>query len=41
MYYCFVGGKNIYGRKLVEEYVDLCIVVGINFEGINQEVVCG
>jgi glutamine synthetase len=38
MYYCSVGGKNTHGRQLVEEHADLCIAAGINFEGINQEL---
>jgi glutamine synthetase len=41
MYYCSVGGKNTYGRQLVEEHADLCIEAGLNFEGINQEVASG
>ena len=41
MYYCSVGGKNTFGRELVEEHADLCIDAGLNFEGINQEVAAG
>ncbi len=41
MYYCTVGGKNTFGRDLVEEHADLCIAAGLNFEGINQEVASG
>lgn len=41
MYYCSVGGKNTFGRDLVEEHADLCINAGLNFEGINQEVASG
>jgi glutamine synthetase len=41
MYYCSVGGKNTHGRDLVEEHADQCIVAGLNFEGINQEVASG
>ena len=41
MYYCSVGGKNTWGRDLVEEHADLCIEAGLNFEGINQEVAAG
>jgi glutamine synthetase len=37
MYYCSVGGKT-HTEALVEEHADLCIAAGINFEGINQEV---
>ncbi len=38
LYYCSVGGKNTWGRDLVEEHADMCIAAGLNFEGINQEV---
>ena len=41
MYYCSVGGKNTWGRDLVEEHANLCIDAGLNFEGINQEVAAG
>lgn len=41
LYYCSVGGKNTWGRELVEEHADLCIAAGLNFEGINQEVAAG
>lgn len=41
MYYCSVGGRNTFGRELVEEHADLCIAAGLNFEGINQEVASG
>ncbi len=41
MYYCSVGGKNTWGREIVEEHIDLCLEAGINVEGINQEVAAG
>lgn len=41
MYYCSVGGKNTWGRDLVEKHADQCIGAGLNFEGINQEVAPG
>ena len=41
MYYCSVGGKNTWGRELVERHADQCIDAGLNFEGINQEVAAG
>ncbi|MDG2343064.1 MAG: glutamine synthetase, partial [Flavobacteriales bacterium] len=41
LYYCSVGGRNTWGRDLVEEHADQCIEAGINFEGINQEVAAG
>ena len=41
LYYCSVGGKNTWGREIVEEHLDLCLEAGINVEGINQEVAAG
>ena len=41
LYYCSVGGRNTWGRDLVEEHADACIEMGLNFEGINQEVAAG
>lgn len=41
LYYCSVGGKNTWGRELVEQHADQCLAAGINFEGINQEVAAG
>ncbi len=41
LYYCSVGGKNTWGRDLVEEHADQCLAAGLNFEGINQEVAAG
>lgn len=40
-YYCSVGGKNAYGRDIVEEHLDLCLEAGLNVEGINAEVAAG
>jgi len=40
-YYCSVGGKNAYGREVVEEHLELCLQAGINVEGINGEVAAG
>lgn len=40
-YYCGVGGKNAYGRDVVEEHLDLCLEAGLNVEGINAEVAAG
>ena len=33
--------EDTHGRSLVEEHADLRLDAGINFEGINQEVVGG
>ena len=41
LYYCSVGGKNTFGRDLVEEHANQCIDAGLNYEGINQEVAAG
>lgn len=40
-YYCSVGGKNAFGREIVEEHLDLCLEAGLNVEGINAEVAAG
>ncbi len=40
-FYCSVGGKNAFGREIVEKHADLCIDAGLNFEGINAEVAAG
>ncbi|MCP5041328.1 MAG: glutamine synthetase [bacterium] len=40
-YYCSVGGSNAYGRKIIEEHLDICLEAGINLEGINAEVAAG
>jgi len=40
-YYCSVGGKNAYGRSIVEEHLDMCLEAGLNVEGINAEVAAG
>ena len=40
-YYCGVGAKNMFGREIVEEHLDLCIDAGLNIEGINAEVAMG
>jgi glutamine synthetase len=42
-YYTGVGYKNVgeAARQIVEEHLDLCLVAGINHEGINAEVAKG
>ncbi len=40
-YYCSVGAANAFGRKMVEEHLDVCLDAGINIEGINAEVAPG
>lgn len=40
-YYCGVGTKEAYGRKLVEEHAKACNDAGLLFYGINAEVMPG
>ncbi|MEQ9265867.1 MAG: glutamine synthetase beta-grasp domain-containing protein [Balneolaceae bacterium] len=40
-YYCSVGGKNAFGRSIIEEHLDICLEAGLNVEGINAEVAAG
>ena len=40
-YYCGVGAKNIYGREIVEEHLELCLQAGLDISGINAEVMPG
>lgn len=40
-YYCPVGARHAFGRKLIEEHLDLCLEAGLNVEGINGEVAIG
>ena len=39
-YYCGVG-KNVVGRKFVEEHLNNCLALGINITGTNAEVAMG
>ncbi len=40
-FYCSVGAEFAVGREIVEEHADACIAAGLNFEGINAEVMKG
>ena len=40
-YYCGVGPRNVYGRDIAEEHMELCMIAGLNFYGINAEVMPG
>ena len=40
-FYCSVGGKNAFGREIIEEHIDQCLDAGINIEGVNAEVAAG
>ncbi len=37
-YYCSVGGKNTFGRFLVEEHMMVCLQAGLHYYGSNAEV---
>ena len=41
MYYCSVGTKNIRGRDIAEQHMDVCLSAGLNITGINAEVLLG
>ena len=40
-FYCSVGGKNAFGRDIMDEHLDICLDAGINVEGTNAEVAAG
>ena len=40
-YYCGVGSDEVYGRDIVEDHMEACILAGIEMSGINAEVMPG
>ena len=40
-FYCSVGGKNTFGREIMDQHLDICLDAGINVEGTNAEVAAG
>jgi glutamine synthetase len=40
-FYCSVGAKNAFGRKIVEEHFKKCLEIGLGITGINAEVAPG
>ena len=40
-FYCSVGGKNAFGREIMDKHLDMCLDAGINVEGTNGEVAPG
>jgi glutamine synthetase len=40
-YYCGVGADEVFGREIVEEHLDACLVAGLGISGINAEVMPG
>ena len=41
MYYCAVGTRNVEGREIAEQHLDVCLSAGLNVTGINAEVMLG
>ena len=37
-YYCGVGSDEVFGRPVVEDHLDACLVAGLMIAGINAEV---
>ena len=40
-YYCGVGSDEVYGRDIVEDHMEACILAGLEMSGINAEVMPG
>jgi len=40
-YYCSVGGRNAFGRHIVDEHLDACLEAGLRVSGVNGEVAPG
>lgn len=40
-FYCGVGADEVFGRDIVEEHLEACLLAGINISGINAEVMPG
>ena len=40
-FYCGVGASRVFGRKIVEEHLELCRQAGLSIYGINAEVMPG
>ena len=40
-FYCGVGADEVFGRDIVEDHMEACLEAGIEFSGINAEVMPG
>jgi glutamine synthetase len=40
-YYCGIGADTVVGREIVEEHMNMCMQIGLEFSGINAEVLLG
>ena len=41
LYYCSVGTRNVNGREIAEQHLDICLSSGLKITGINAEVLLG
>lgn len=40
-FYCGNGASNCFGRNIMNDFYDYCLIASINIVGINAEVACG
>jgi glutamine synthetase len=40
-FYCGVGADEVYGRDIVEDHMEACLLAGIEISGVNAEVMPG
>jgi glutamine synthetase len=40
-YYCGIGNRNVVGREIAEEHLNICLEAGLEITGINAEVMIG
>jgi len=40
-YYCGIGNRNVVGREIAEEHLNICLDAGLEITGINAEVMIG
>ncbi|MCF7823030.1 MAG: glutamine synthetase beta-grasp domain-containing protein [Candidatus Marinimicrobia bacterium] len=40
-FYCGVGADEVFGRDIVEDHMEACLLAGINISGVNAEVMPG
>jgi len=40
-FYCGVGADEVFGREIVEDHMEACLIAGIGISGVNAEVMPG
>ena len=40
-FYCGVGADEVFGREIVEDHMEACLVAGLGISGVNAEVMPG